>query len=214
LLRAGDFDALLIPGHSGRKYVQKRFAAFCDLIVEALPREAQIQLGELHSTTLRSGEQRTSRQSRWDKTGVDVSFELAADPAEQIEVDLVGWEIHAADKFLRWLRSDDARRVLPTLTDHTLTIYSRKARSAKKDGKPYWMRPSGSDAETTPAPQVTNAWLDDSLLRFVGNEWEKPGIHLRRAWPRELLLGEPERVIAEMAAETERLLPVLRAANA
>lgn len=193
--------------------MQKRLAEFCDLVVAALPREAQIQLGELHSTILRAGEQRTARQTRWGKVGVDVSFELAADPVEQIEVDLVGWEIQAAERFLRWLRSDDARRVLPTLTDHTLTIYSRRARSATKDGKPYWMRPAWSVAAAVPAGRVTDVWLDEALAPFAGNEWEKPGVHLRRAWPREALLQEPERVIAEMAAETTRLLPVLREAN-
>jgi hypothetical protein len=211
--RADDFDTLRGDDADARARTKRRLAAMWELVLEELTGEERGELGELHSANLGAGEHRTSRQTHWGQSVVNLTLELAADPADQLELDAVAWPAAVSAAFVRWLEAPDALPFLRRLQEYELVLYSRRAHKPAS-GKPYWQQTTYELVATVRVSDLDRVWLDARLSRFTDNIWEKPAFHLRRVWPRTEVLELGEELAPQLAEEIRRLLPLVRAINA
>ena len=211
-VRAEDFAALRRGDAAARQRVEERLRGLWELVAASLSQQDRLKLGELHSAVLGASDRRASCQTNWGQVGVNLTLELAADPASQLELNVVAWTAVPAEAFEGWLRSERGRARLEQLGDYELVVYARRAHKGPS-GRPYWQQTTYEAIASAPTREVDSDWLDEKLSQFRGNVWEKPAFHLRKLWPEPEVIKEGERLGSRLAAEIRRLLPLLDEAN-
>lgn len=208
----------LPPGQRGwdiQAEIKAHLRAMWEAILDGLkPNEAQ-RLGEIHANQLPLEATVAAAQTNWGESGVNITIELTA---EELQVNLVGWNAPQAELFEGWLapagivRSDVGDKL-------ELTVFRRRPHnySHKGSGKTSWWQKERFElAERRPLVELAGKPLHDLTVGWREDPdpaWEKLSYHLRRAWPRPVAVAAGPRLVPELVDAVRVLLPLLAQIN-
>lgn len=213
--REEDFESLSTQSREQRRVVKNRLAVFGERVKNLLTEPEQNAIGDFHVGQLGEGADGAWiwMDTQHGRDLVNVTIELHP---KELQVNMVGWNMDPSAKFEDWLLSDARLQTLQSLPEYDLVIYKRSAGNIAKRGtgaKPWWQRHIKMLSATRPAPQVDRGWVTSELKPFKDRSWEKPGFHIRRRWCRPTVIAAGERIDQKVAAEVQRLLPLLKEIN-
>jgi len=139
---------------------------------------------------------------------VNLTIELWKD---EVCVNVVGWFDRQREAVLRWLGSENRARFVEAHPDHEIVAFAREGIPHKSgDGFVF----QGAKGRVLGRLGFANR-NQDAVLRSLDKKraalkpvGEKLGLHLRRAWPREVAV-EIDDLAEPLAAEIRALIPVL-----
>lgn len=190
--------------------VKDRVEKLWKAVMPRLTPEEQHVLGEIRVGNLKETDDRVWAVTNWGEDGVNFTFELAPN---QLELDLVAWNAHQADRFEKWLASSQGHASLDQVTGFELVVWRRRAMKSKS-GTPFYMHATNTEVESFSLPAPT-----DLLQRLKGfradceRDWELLAYHLRKSWPREEVLDLQEHLVDEAVTSLKSAIPVLAEIN-
>jgi hypothetical protein len=118
---------------------------------------------------------------------------------------------------LRWLRSTPATGWLHKHDGFELVVFRRWPSNSFFRGRVsvlIWRSSNSTELEDRLPARAFTAVRLDALLDQVGDpEWNKPGFHLRRPWPKGSALELRDNVVAELATGLGELQAVCDVIN-
>ncbi|MDQ3823419.1 MAG: hypothetical protein M3321_09290 [Actinomycetota bacterium] len=197
-----------------RPVIRARLSALCERVLLALPVETHDRLGEPRVHPLRMDDHAAAAHFPGGKREVNMSIEVAG---RDLQVDLVGWNDPQAETLVRWLRAPTTTSWLRTHPDLELAVYRRWPRNRyTRDGVEHAIFRGGGSTELSPripAARFTVARLDALLAKVGDPAWNRPGLHLRRAWPKRDAVVLGDSVVPEIAAALVELEPLVASIN-
>ena len=196
-----------------RAEIVARLGSIWERIKEEVgPAEFNRTLGEIYVGNLGSAADHGWAQTHAEDTSglPNLTIEITADEAM---INLVGWFDWQLAKTRQLLMSRVGTEFVSNNPEYELIIFKRMGHPSKDGKKVVWQGARHEFVSRTPFSGSSADELSRTIDSFVGSvspKLEKASIHIRRSWPKEEAVGNNE-LPAEMAAEVERLLPVLEA---
>lgn len=161
--------------------------------------------------TVRVGET-DKDQKPWAQTNdgedrVNLTLELVP---EQLELNMVGWKEEQSDALKGWLQSVPGEKAINALEDYEVVAFARRAYKKTPSSRPWWQDETVRVLGTCPATGFSAGWVVRHMLGLGSRKEEKPAFHVRRSWSRSEADALGDALPAALAAQVERLLPLLR----
>jgi hypothetical protein len=115
-----------------------------------------------------------------------------------------------ADALKDWLQTVRGEETVNDLGGYDVVAYKRVAHKKDASSRPQWQGAPGVILGTCRASEFNGGWLFRQMAPLRSRREEKPAFHLRRAWSRAEAETLRDQLPAAVAAEVERLMPVLR----
>ena len=183
-----------------------------EAILEGLTPDEAHCLGEIHANQLPRHATVAAAQTNWGENGVNITVELTAD---ELQVNLVGWNASQAALLEAWLAPTGVFRSDAVLDDLELAVFRRRPYNYSKKGtgkESWWQKELFELADRRAAAELTGEPLAKLMSEWrldADSAWEKLSYHLRRAWPRTEAVAAGVDLVPELV-ETVRLLLPLR----
>jgi hypothetical protein len=195
--------------------IRARLASIWERIKEQIgPERFARTLGEIYVGNLGS-----KADHGWAQTHADdgsglpnLTIEVNSDEAM---VNLVGWFDWQLAKTRQMLGTDDGRQFVTANPEYELVIFKRKGHPSKDRQKVVWQGARHELVSRTPFSGSSSEELIELIDDFKAGlkpKFEKASIHIRRSWPKEVAILNPN-LPAQMAKEVQLLLPILDVAR-
>lgn len=211
--RNDDFEFFRLPAADAKAVLKNRVAALGERVANLMSNAERERLGDMHVGQM--GE-RTDHVWLDTQHGLGVANLTVELHSKDMQVNLVGWSTEQANRFERWLTSENTPQVLRVLGGRTLVIFERRAFNIDRraaGAKPWWQKERSVLIASRPARQATSSWIAEALAQFDDRAWVKPAFHLRRSWPRRVVVAEGVSIADAVADEFRRLLPIVQQIN-
>jgi hypothetical protein len=138
---------------------------------------------------------------------VNLTLELKP---EQLELNLVGWKEEQSDALKDWLQSVAGEDAINGLDGYEIVAFARRAYKKTPSSRPWWPDETIYELGRCRASDFNAGWLVRQMVGLKSPKEEKPAFHVRRAWSRQAATALGAGLPTVLAAEVERLLPLLR----
>jgi|RhiMethySRZTD1v2_1073278.scaffolds.fasta_scaffold919513_1 hypothetical protein len=203
-----DTFAFLAPG-SDRRAEHQGVEALWEAVLERLPSQDRATLEPIRVGILDLSNDAVP--FAYTNEGADcVNLTLEIKP-DQLELNLVGWKEGQSDALKDWLQTVPGERAVNGLPGYEVIAFAREAYKKSPSSKPWWQSESVRQLGSCPAQDFNAGWVTRMMIGLPAKKTEvKPAFHVRRAWDRERAAAGAAAFVGEVAAEVERLLPILR----
>ena len=130
----------------------------------------------------------------------------------EVTVNLTGTMVDQYVRIKPWLATPAAEQFFSDNPGYSLDLFRRDVKRSKHAQKPVWQNSRFEFIRRIDIGTLSGNGLVAQLDEFESSldpVWEKPGIHVCRAWPRELAQDSIE-LPTQIANEVKRLIPALR----
>lgn len=186
-----------------------------EVILNGLAPDETQRLGEIHANQLPLDATVAAAQTNWGEPGVNITIELTA---EELQVNLVGWNAPQAELLEGWLAPAGAVRS-GDFEGIELAVFRRRPYNYAQKGtgkKSWWQKELFELSDRRPLGELAGksfADLKDKWHAEPDPAWEKLSYHLRRAWPRAAAVAAGPELIPEVVEGVRALLPLLAQIN-
>jgi hypothetical protein len=202
-------DLAFLEPNAPRESARAGLRDVWEVILAELPRPDRAALGSVRVGALDMSEDAVPfAYTNSDEDLVNLTIEIKP---HQLELNLVGWTATQSDALKDWLQSVRGEDTVNRLAGFEVIAFARRAYKKTPTSAPWWQSESVTELGTCRAEEFSPFWISKHMIRLPGNRKDvKPAFHIRRAWDRAAALAMGDRLIDELAAEAQRLLPILR----
>ena len=172
---------------------------------DRLPGEVSSALGQIHVGSVDSGHPIPWAHTNAGEDRVNLTLELKPG---KLELNLVGWKEAQSDRLKEWLQSVRGEDTVNALSGYQVVAYRRKAYKRTPTSRPWWQEETIDELGRCRAEDFNAGWVTRQMAGMGPLTEEKPAFHVRKRW--SLPQPDDDLFIAEIAAEVERLYPILR----
>lgn len=205
--REEDFSQFVTWSWEHQPVLRARMRAAWERVLDLMPDDDAKWLGTPEAGKLPRRETHAWAQTNRGQHGTNLTLELGAD---ELQLNLVGWNAHQAMRLATWLTTHPERT-----PDLELVVYERRARPDNK-GAPFWMHAQNTVCQRF-APEEVRAgafgpWLE-GWQHDADAKWTRLAYHLRRSWTRDQVLDRGEALAGEIGTLASQTIPLLRDIN-
>lgn len=208
-----DFDFFAAPADErtprSRQHIRVLMLTCWEAVERALGVESAARIGKARLQSIKPYERTAALSTPAHKRGVNLTVELW--PSE-VQANLVGWNDPQVARLIEWLRTPEAPSWLHAHPEFEVVVFRRFATSFTREGKPIWQ--SQAEAEIPghiPAREFSVEQLERKLREIP--TLDRPGIHLRLAWPSAVAIEMGAAIVGEIAKVLQMLQPLVEKIN-
>jgi hypothetical protein len=205
--REEDFAQFVDWSWDHQPILRARMRAVWERVLELMPEDQAAWLGVVEAGKLPRRETHAWAQTNRGQRGANLTLELGAD---ELQLNLVGWNDSQASRLAKWLTSNPERA--PNME---LIVYERTAKGDHKHA-PFWMHASHRELVRFAPVEVRSGglapWIE-TWNRTADLAWTRLAYHLRHSWTRDEALARGEHLAGDIAVLAAEALPLLRDIN-